>query len=161
MIDLHGCNKDQLNDMTVLEGLLRGACFGIGATVMDTRAVPFHPQGCSVVCILGESHASLHTYPEHGVCMIDVFTCGDAIDPMRAIDALCQAIPHNHEQRRLVLRGQLSDPFPACCEQAIEEAVGLSLDEASEDSADPGIKAMVAASTIFRLNEHRRAEVHD
>ena len=27
--------------------------------------------------LLSESHASIHTYPEHGKCFIDLFTCGD------------------------------------------------------------------------------------
>lgn len=49
----------------------------IGATVIERRIHYFEPTGLSIVAILAESHASLHTYPEHGVYMLDVFTCGD------------------------------------------------------------------------------------
>jgi S-adenosylmethionine decarboxylase len=28
--------------------------------------------------LLSESHASIHTYPEHGKCFVDLFTCGDS-----------------------------------------------------------------------------------
>jgi S-adenosylmethionine decarboxylase len=30
--------------------------------------------------LLSESHASIHTYPEHGKCFVDLFTCGDKCD---------------------------------------------------------------------------------
>jgi S-adenosylmethionine/arginine decarboxylase-like enzyme len=37
---------------------------------------------------LSESHASIHTYPEHGKCFVDLFTCGDKCDHEVFNDAL-------------------------------------------------------------------------
>jgi len=38
--------------------------------------------------VLAESHLSLHSWPEHRYLAADVFTCGDRVDPARAIDVL-------------------------------------------------------------------------
>jgi S-adenosylmethionine decarboxylase len=48
-----------------------------GAKVLRTISHRFQPQGLSILTLLAESHASLHTYPEYGFCYLDVFTCGD------------------------------------------------------------------------------------
>jgi S-adenosylmethionine decarboxylase len=39
--------------------------------------------------MLSESHASIHTYPEHNACFLDIFTCGRAIDLAQFPDILC------------------------------------------------------------------------
>lgn len=48
-----------------------------GARVLKTISHRFEPQGFSILTLLAESHASLHTYPEFGFCYLDIFTCGD------------------------------------------------------------------------------------
>ena len=42
--------------------------------VVDVVAKRFAPQGATVIALLAESHASVHTYPEHGSLFADVFT---------------------------------------------------------------------------------------
>jgi S-adenosylmethionine decarboxylase len=34
-------------------------------------------QGVTVICLLSESHISIHTWPEEGKAACDVYTCGD------------------------------------------------------------------------------------
>ena len=48
-----------------------------GAKVLMTISHKFEPQGLSILTLLAESHASLHTYPEYEFCYLDIFTCGD------------------------------------------------------------------------------------
>ena len=48
-----------------------------GAEVLRTISHEFKPQGLSILTLLAESHASLHTYPEYDFCYLDIFTCGD------------------------------------------------------------------------------------
>ncbi len=48
-----------------------------GANVIKTFSHQFHPQGLSILSLLSESHASLHTYPEYDFCYLDIFTCGN------------------------------------------------------------------------------------
>src|SRR5262245_8740990 len=46
-----------------------------GLTVVDEGFYKFSPHGFTCFLLLAESHASLHAWPEHGYCAIDLFTC--------------------------------------------------------------------------------------
>ena len=51
----------------------------------------FVPQGVSIVVVLAESHASLHTWPEQGAVLVDVFACG-AMVPQDAVEQLADRL---------------------------------------------------------------------
>lgn len=71
------CDRKAISD---LDGILRAmneAVKASGATVLNSTPYVFPPNGLTVVYLLSESHASLHTYPEYGACFVDLFTCGD------------------------------------------------------------------------------------
>ena len=51
-----------------------------GATLCEVMSHRFAPQGVTVLAMLAESHASVHTYPELGTVFVDVFTCGETAD---------------------------------------------------------------------------------
>jgi S-adenosylmethionine decarboxylase len=40
--------------------------------------------------VIAESHLAIHTWPEYGYAAVDVFTCGDLIDPRVAADYLIE-----------------------------------------------------------------------
>jgi spermidine synthase len=66
--------------------------------------------------MLSESHASVHTWPEHGSAFVDVFTCGAAADPELATDLLAARLGAEGVRRRTVDRGselQVSEPLSA------------------------------------------------
>lgn len=68
------------NAMTNLEGLVQAmdeAVQASGASILNKTSHIFPPDGLTIVYLLSESHASLHTYPEYGACFVDLFTCGD------------------------------------------------------------------------------------
>ena len=89
ILDGSGVTFETLNDLGLLRQWLVNACEAASATVLQVEAHRFEPQGVTVFCLLAESHASIHTYPEHGRYMVDVFTCGD-IDPQKALGYLLQ-----------------------------------------------------------------------
>lgn len=73
------CDCDQ-NALENVEGLMQAmneAVEQCGATVLNSSSWIFPPHGLTMVFLLSESHASIHTYPEHGACFVDLFTCGD------------------------------------------------------------------------------------
>jgi len=70
------CNIEALSDVENLEEVIVKAATDAGANVLGKNAHIFPPCGLTLVLLLSESHASIHTYPEHKSCFVDFFTCG-------------------------------------------------------------------------------------
>ena len=92
LLDLYACQSDALDDPAELERLLRLAAREAGAQVLGVLHHRFSPHGVSLVCLLAESHISLHTWPEQGLAAADIYTCGDRCDPHRACDILIEVL---------------------------------------------------------------------
>ena len=73
-----GCDRRALNDLTELRAAMNRAVEASGATLLRTAEHVFPQGGYTLVMLLSESHASIHTYPEFDSCFIDLFTCGDS-----------------------------------------------------------------------------------
>jgi S-adenosylmethionine decarboxylase len=78
LLNFSGCAAD-LNDVASIRRDMTRAVEVIGATILSVTEHKFDPEGMSLVMLLAESHASIHTYPEHKACFLDVFTCGSTI----------------------------------------------------------------------------------
>lgn len=72
-----GCDEKALTDVERLEAVMLEAARASGATVLQSAKHVFPPSGLTMVILLSESHASIHTYPEFNACFIDLFTCGE------------------------------------------------------------------------------------
>ena len=75
------CDEQLINDPDRLEFLMFLAIRASGATILEVNRYDFEPQGTTIVFILSESHASIHTYPEVNGCFLDIFTCGNTCRP--------------------------------------------------------------------------------
>jgi len=96
LLNLYGCSFVLLNDEHFLIDLLKNAAIASGATVCQTIHKKFDPQGVTVLCLLSESHISIHTYPELGNCYVDIFTCGNC-NPKIGCDIIIQQLhAENH-----------------------------------------------------------------
>ncbi len=73
-----GCNPESLRDAERLATAMRAAAHATGATVLNSMAHVFENGGLTMLFLLAESHASVHTYPECNACFIDFFTCGNS-----------------------------------------------------------------------------------
>ncbi|HUU77584.1 MAG TPA: adenosylmethionine decarboxylase [candidate division Zixibacteria bacterium] len=91
LIDLYKCKAD-INDETAILTLLTNAAKKAGAHVLQASVHRFSPMGCSVVVILKETHISLHTWPEFGFAALDIFLCGESIDPYVAWEQIKKAL---------------------------------------------------------------------
>jgi S-adenosylmethionine decarboxylase proenzyme len=88
LAELFECDREVLNDRTVIKRSMEHAATESGATVIDTIIHTFSPHGISGVVVIAESHLAVHTWPEYGYAAVDVFTCGDTIDPWGILEAL-------------------------------------------------------------------------
>jgi len=105
-IDCWGVDFDILNNGEELKSKLIEAAEYCGAEVLVADYRQFEPQGATVFLVLSESHLSIHTYPEKGFAAIDCYTCGETVDPEKAIEYLVQVLqPTKHHAKKLI-RGQ-------------------------------------------------------
>ena len=92
LIELNDCDKELINDIEYLRGTLSEVARFIGATVIKDTFYQFTPQGVSGVVLIAESHISVHTWPEYNYAAVDVFTCGDVIEPRNAVKLLTEKL---------------------------------------------------------------------
>ena len=88
LLELKECDKEVLDNLEYLRECMCETAEKIGATVLNNVFHQFSPQGVSGVVVIAESHLCIHTWPEYRFAAIDIFTCGDTIDPKSAIDIL-------------------------------------------------------------------------
>lgn len=81
LVEYYDCNSDKLNDVKFIESALLEATRASSATIITHNFHKFSPHGVSGVIVIAESHVSIHTWPEYNYAAVDVFTCGDTIDP--------------------------------------------------------------------------------
>lgn len=112
--DFFGCDRHLLDDAPYLERALLGVARDLGATAINATFHHFSPIGVSGVVVIQESHLAIHTWPEGGYAAVDLFTCGDHIDPQAAIPALQEVLRAGRAQQRLLPRGRLDElpPLP-------------------------------------------------
>ncbi len=83
-----GKNAAALDNPRRLEAAVKTAIRKAGMTLFGVHSKHFKPQGITLLAIIGESHVSVHTYPEHKTCVLDILTCGREGDPEKAAEAL-------------------------------------------------------------------------
>lgn len=88
ILDLYDCDKQLLDDYDELQRLMEAALVMSKATILRIIGEKFQPQGVTVLALLAESHASIHTWPCEGYAAIDLYTCGDKTQTHKAAEFL-------------------------------------------------------------------------
>ncbi|MBD3210390.1 adenosylmethionine decarboxylase [Candidatus Micrarchaeota archaeon] len=83
---------EKLNDPEFLREAMSKAAEAGKLNILDADVHRFEPHGISAILVLQESHFSVHTWPEHGYFAVDVFSCGNEGDPVKAMDAFLEAM---------------------------------------------------------------------
>ena len=99
------------NPDVVRESLL-AACRKGSFSVINLAVHEFAPYGVTGVVLLAESHMSIHTWPEYGYAAVDVFTCGEEIDPWKAYEFLRDSFGAQRFEAREVTRGVFRNGLP-------------------------------------------------
>ncbi len=92
LLELKDCDREVLNDLSFIKGILLAAASEAGATVLGESFHQFNPQGVSGVVIIAESHLFIHTWPECGYAAVDIFTCGNSVKPEKAAQKLIREL---------------------------------------------------------------------
>ena len=81
LVEFYDCNSDHINDVPFIEESMIKATRASNATIISHNFHKFSPYGVSGVVVIAESHVAIHTWPEYRYAAVDIFTCGDTIDP--------------------------------------------------------------------------------
>jgi S-adenosylmethionine decarboxylase len=88
LAEFFNCDPQILNDVEKVEQYMKRAAIECGATIVNSVFHIFNPHGVSGVVVIAESHLAIHTWPEYSYAAVDVFTCGDSVDPWVATRTL-------------------------------------------------------------------------
>lgn len=81
LVELYDCVNSKINDVEFITDVMIEATKRSGATIVSHDFHKFSPYGVSGVIVIAESHVTIHTWPEYGYAAVDIFTCGESIDP--------------------------------------------------------------------------------
>ncbi|WAH56861.1 adenosylmethionine decarboxylase [Pseudomonas silvicola] len=105
LAELVNVERQLLNDMERLQAALHDSVIKCGATVCGVSGKKFDPEGMTLVLLLEESHAAIHTYPESGCLFLDIFTCGTC-QPLIALKHLATVLSAEPKNVKVLERGR-------------------------------------------------------
>ena len=105
LVELYGCNSEIINDLEAIRRLLIEGARKTGATIVGEVFHKFSPQGVSGTVVIAESHLAIHTWPELGYCALDLYTCGDEVDPWQGFHFLLRELQAEKYHAREIARG--------------------------------------------------------
>ena len=92
LFTLKDCTRDLLNDEEFIRDIVYTASKKCQSTLLAINSHKFQPQGVTCVAMLAESHISIHTWPEKGMAVCDIFTCGDTATPEDGVEYMKQQL---------------------------------------------------------------------
>jgi len=108
MLELYGCKTAYLNDVEYIEKIMLEAAQKAKATIIQQFFHQFSPHGISGTVVIAESHINIHTWPEYNFAAIDIFTCSEDMDALKACAYLKLALEAKDELISSHERGNLA-----------------------------------------------------
>lgn len=105
LVEYYNCDKDMLKDHALIEEHMKQAAIRANATIVTSCFHKFNPWGVSGAVIIQESHLTIHTWPEYGFASVDLFTCGDSVNPWVGFKYLEDALKAERSESTEVARG--------------------------------------------------------
>ena len=102
--DVPSAKHELLTHLHVGKPILDDIVQELGFHVVAETGHQFSPMGYSYAYVLSESHFTIHTYPEHQSCYIDMFCCHPAFDAEAATASIRRAFFTETVECQLVRR---------------------------------------------------------
>jgi S-adenosylmethionine decarboxylase len=121
LLELFDCDADAITSLEVVKGALVEAAKRAHATIVDVVFHEFNPFGISGVVVIAESHLSIHTWPEYRYAAVDIFSCGDVLQPEVAANYLVEQFAAERTSVVELQRGMfLTAGSPGAAKTAVE-----------------------------------------
>jgi S-adenosylmethionine decarboxylase len=108
LAEFFDCDGELLKDTSFIENEMGAAAEACGATIVESCFHTFNPFGVSGAVVISESHLTIHTWPEYNYAAVDIFTCGDTVDPWLACEHLKTSLKSQEVDVVELNRGELS-----------------------------------------------------
>lgn len=105
LVEFFGCKPEIMNQVSAIENGMVSAAETAGATVINSTFHHFSPYGVSGVVVIQESHLAIHTWPEFQYAAVDLFTCGEEVNPWKSFDYLKEIFEAVHYSAIEMRRG--------------------------------------------------------
>ncbi len=105
LADIYGIEPDRIDKVEDIKNLLETAVKVADLTKISSHYYQFKPHGATGVILLAESHISIHTWPEHGIATVDVYTCGDPSKAYKAMDYIISSLEPTRVDKQIHERG--------------------------------------------------------
>ncbi|MEX2600685.1 MAG: adenosylmethionine decarboxylase [Balneolaceae bacterium] len=110
LVEYYNCNDSRINDVAFIEQSLVEAVRESRATIISHDFHKFSPYGVSGVVVIAESHVTIHTWPEYAYAAVDIFTCGETIDPWIIQERLKEKFESGNVSSMEMKRGMFKVP---------------------------------------------------
>jgi S-adenosylmethionine decarboxylase len=90
LLELFECDATALSSLTTVKTSMLEAATRAHATIVNHVFHEFSPFGVSGVVVIAESHLAIHTWPEYRFAAVDVFSCGEVLQPQLAAEYLAE-----------------------------------------------------------------------
>ena len=109
LAEFFNCDPQIINDVEKVEQYMKRAAIECGAAIVNSVFHTFNPHGISGVVVIAESHLAIHTWPEYSYAAVDVFTCGNSVDPWIATRTLQEYLRAESIKSIELNRGELKN----------------------------------------------------
>lgn len=111
LVEYYDCDVEILKNTLLIEKYMVEAAEAARATIVKSVFHTFNPWGVSGVIVIEESHLTIHTWPEYKYAAVDLFTCGDMLDPLAAFTLLETKLKAERFDLKKMSRGSLEEIF--------------------------------------------------
>lgn len=91
---IEGCESTLLDDEVALMRAVEAAISAGGFSFRGSVSHRFEPQGFTAAAIIGESHLTLHTWPEDRRLFVDIASCTTRESVEKALSAMVSHLPN-------------------------------------------------------------------
>ncbi len=102
--EFQGVSPTKISRVEDIRRILDRVITKSGLHVVSSSFHQFEPVGVSAVYLLRESHLSVHTWPEYGYIALDIFTCGEDKQALKAFELLLKEFKPKSVRKQIIRR---------------------------------------------------------
>ena len=103
--EFYGVEPEKISFVDTIKETMERVAEESGLTTIRGFFHQFQPQGVTGIILLSESHLSIHTWPEHSLVNLDIFTCGEPEKADRAFELFVKYLEPKSYRHYVLDRG--------------------------------------------------------